>query len=210
MRTYTSAGRYAALCLIPALAAWTYASSLALRPESRLWVSGSSTARDWKCNADSVIAKIEAAPNAVNAVLANRKVVSSAQLIVPVATLNCGNGTMDEHMRKALKASQFSQISFRVTSYETVRSDSGIVGSAKGELTLGGITKPIAVTGETQRENDGSLRIAGVYQINMKDYGLTPPSLFMGTMKVKENVQVHYDLLLKESGAIVAAAPAAR
>jgi hypothetical protein len=31
----------------------------------------------------------------------------------------------------------------------------------------------------------------------MTEYGLKPPSLMMGTMKVKDAVQVHFDLLLK-------------
>jgi hypothetical protein len=31
----------------------------------------------------------------------------------------------------------------------------------------------------------------------MKDYGVKPPSLMLGTMRVGEKVQVHFDLLLK-------------
>ncbi len=31
----------------------------------------------------------------------------------------------------------------------------------------------------------------------MKDYGVKPPSLMLGTMKVAEKVTVHFDLLLK-------------
>jgi hypothetical protein len=31
----------------------------------------------------------------------------------------------------------------------------------------------------------------------MTEYGLKPPSLMMGTMKVKDAVKVHFDLLLK-------------
>jgi hypothetical protein len=33
--------------------------------------------------------------------------------------------------------------------------------------------------------------------INMKEWGVKPPSLMMGTMKVKENVTVGFDVALK-------------
>ena len=43
----------------------------------------------------------------------------------------------------------------------------------------------------------GVLRVTGRYELNMKEYGIKPPSLMMGTMRVRERVKVGFDLLLK-------------
>jgi hypothetical protein len=37
----------------------------------------------------------------------------------------------------------------------------------------------------------------GKQTINMKEWGIKPPSLMMGTMKVKELVTINYDLTVK-------------
>jgi hypothetical protein len=31
----------------------------------------------------------------------------------------------------------------------------------------------------------------------MTEYGMKPPSLFLGTMRVRDRVQVHFDMVLK-------------
>jgi hypothetical protein len=41
------------------------------------------------------------------------------------------------------------------------------------------------------------MRVKGSYDLRMTEYGLKPPSLMMGAMKVKELVKVNFDLLLK-------------
>jgi hypothetical protein len=41
------------------------------------------------------------------------------------------------------------------------------------------------------------LHVSGVYELRMTDYGLKPPSLMFGRIKVGETVKVGFDLLLK-------------
>ena len=48
------------------------------------------------------------------------------------------------------------------------------------------------------REEAGSvLRVRGSEEIVMTEFGVKPPSLMMGTMKVRDRVVVQYDVLLK-------------
>jgi hypothetical protein len=42
-----------------------------------------------------------------------------------------------------------------------------------------------------------ALRVTGKYELNMKDFGVKPPTLMLGTMRVGEKVTVNFDLLLK-------------
>lgn len=188
----------ASLSLTPTADARTGAAPLALQPQSRLWVDGTSNVRSWSCAAATLDAAVETtAPGAVDAVMRGTKVVKSATLTVASAKLDCRSGKTNEHMRKALKSEEHRAITFRMVTYDLSPAGDGAQGSATGELTLGGTTKPITVKGLVTQEPGGVLHITGTHALRMTEYGLTPPSLMMGTMKVKDAVRVHFDLLLK-------------
>ena len=187
----------AALLLVLPAVAWTSISELlTLQPESKLWVDGTSTVRSWSCTAADVDAVVEAAPNAIAQVSAGEKGVTGVRVRVEAAKLDCGNGTMNEHMRKALKADASKVIAFTLADYQVSKSADGVAGTLTGTLSLGGVTKTIAIPATGKREG-GALRVVGSYPLNMKDYDLKPPTLMFGRIKVGETVTVKFDLLLK-------------
>jgi polyisoprenoid-binding protein YceI len=189
----------AALVLAPTLVAWTAYSNLTLQPQSRLWVTGSSTVRSFECKAGTLETSVEAeGAGAVQAVLAGQKAVKTVVVKVLAAKLDCANGTMNGHMMKAIKGAENPVIEFRVASYDVEKGAAGVTGTLSGTLSLGGQQKPITVVAAGRREADGSLRVTGTHELKMTEYGLKPPSLMMGTMKVDNKVTVHFDLLLKE------------
>ena len=197
MRKLTSRG-IAVLCgLAPAVIAWTAATSpITLQPESRLWINGTSTVRAFECKAGAIEAKVESpSANAVAALLAGEKAVTTATVTVPAERLDCGNGTMNEHMKKALKVKDNPTIEFTVESYTLAKAADGTQAQLNGTLTLGGVTKPITVSALGKGEGD-ALRVTGSYEIRMTEYGLKPPTLMLGTLKVNERVKVGFDLLL--------------
>jgi polyisoprenoid-binding protein YceI len=200
MRGHTKRALAALLCLAPAAVAWTTVSNrLAMQPQSRLWINGSSTMRSFECKAASFDANVESTgPGAVSAVLAGEKAVRGVEFKVPANRLDCGNGTMNEHMLKALKAKDHPEIVFRLASYETAKAAQGVEGSVTGTLTIGGVAKTITMSGTATEPEPGTLRVKGSHEIRMKEYGLKPPTLMLGTLKVDERVKVSFDLLLKD------------
>ena len=194
------ASKLAAFALGPVMVLWPAAvNQMTLQTGSRLWVSGTSTVRSFECKAGELDARVvTAGTGTATALVAGEKAVQSAAVDVPAARLDCGNGTMNEHMRKALKAKDNPTIAFRVTSYDLTTGAAGAGVTMAGELTLGGVTKPITVAAKASEEAGGTLRVAGTHQRKMTEYGLKPPSLMMGTMKVGDVVTVGFDLLLKD------------
>jgi len=198
------------LSLSAAAVAWRPADSdLALQPGSRIWIEGTSTVRSFRCTADSIKVRVASTgAGAVGAVMSGAKAVLGAELRVPVRWLECRNGTMNEHMRKALKSAEQPVITFTVSSYELAGPGGGApasgtasgsaTGTATGELTMGGVARTITVAATVTAEPGGVLRIAGTHELRMTEYGLKPPSLMMGTMKVNELVKVNFDLVLKD------------
>ncbi|MFQ5686647.1 MAG: YceI family protein, partial [Candidatus Scalindua sp.] len=61
-----------------------------------------------------------------------------------------------------------------------------------GDLSLHGVTKPIDFVIETNSEN-----LKGMFAILQKDYGIKPFKAMMGTLKIKNEIKVGFDLSLK-------------
>ena len=198
MRSNIKSTLLALAIVLPASGAWTVANEmLVLQPQSRLWIDGTSSIRSFSCKAGDVNAVIEATgPNAIPQLLTGDKGVKSVRVTVAAEQLDCGNGTMNEHMRKAIKLSENKSIEFRLADYDITRSTEGVSGAINGTLILGGVTKPITLKAEGKSEG-GMLHVTGSYDLDMTEYGLKPPTLMFGRIKVGKTVKVNYDLLLK-------------
>ena len=162
---------------------------------SRLWFDGTSTLRSWTCTADKIEAKIDAEPGVNDAVLEGRKVAGTLEVEFPVANLECKNGTMNEHMRKALVATKHPEITFNLSGYDLTKGTPPGA-TVQGSLTMNGQSHPIAVPVQFARA-DGALRVTGKVPVKMTEWGVVPPKLMMGTIKVGEVVTVQFDLLLQ-------------
>jgi hypothetical protein len=199
MHSRTKHGLIALLFLAPVALGWTGVNnSLSLQPQSRLWIEGTSSLRGFECQAGSFDARVAAAsPGAVAAVLAGQKAVTTVEVRVPARQLDCANGTMNEHMLKSLKADEHPEISFRLSSYELSRVGDASRVKLNGTLNLGGTQKPISFEADAREAAGGALQVRGTHEIRMTEFGLKPPTLMMGTLKVNERVKVHFDLVLK-------------
>ena len=184
--------------LVPVSGAWTVANEqLMLQPQSRLWIDGTSTIRSFTCKAGEVNALVEVnGANAIPSLLTGEKGVKAVQVTVPAEKMDCGNGKMNDHMRNALKVTENPTITFSLTNYDVTKNADGISGTINGTLDLGGVKKPISLQATGANEG-GMLHVNGVYELKMTDYGLKPPTLMFGRIKVGETVKVGFDLLLK-------------
>ena len=176
MRTNIKSTLLALAILVPASGAWTVADEqLVLQPQSRIWIDGTSTIRSFTCKAIDVNAVVEASgPNAIPALFSGEKGVRTVQVTVPAERIDCGNGTMNGHMKKALKVDESPTITFNLTTYDVAKNPDGIAGTINGTLDLGGVKKQIALQA-TGTSEGGVLHVTGAYDLRMTDYGLKPP-----------------------------------
>ena len=159
---------------------------MTLGSASKVWLEGTSTVRSFSCNAGKVDVAVVSESDARPA-----DMVQSATLVIPVASLDCKNGTMNEHMRKALKANENPQIKWKMSSYRV----EGTAVVINGDLTIAGKENPIELRGTGSADN-GVIRFKGSKSFKMTEYGVKPPSLMLGTMKVRDPVTVSFDLVL--------------
>lgn len=178
---------------------WERDPDLALQPTSRIWVNGTSNVKSFECTAAKIDVTVRTnRPDAVHAVAVGDKAIGKVDLTVPVATMDCKNGTMNDHMKEALKATDHPVIEFKVESYALLKAADSVAITLNGTLNIGGTTRPVTIAAEAKDVGGGVLHVAGEYDVHMKEFSVKPPSLMMGMMRVDEMVEVHFDLLLRK------------
>jgi polyisoprenoid-binding protein YceI len=183
------------LILLLAPLSWGQA---AVKPGGSLWIEGDSTLHRWSSTSTAVelsFTPAEGAAMTVEAVKASR--IKGVAARIPVSSLKSGEGGLDKNMLKAMNADKFPEILYKLVSYEPPKTGDGGVLKTKttGELTIAGKTKTVAIDMEFEPGPDG-LRVRGAYQLKMSDYGITPPKLFLGTIKTRDPVTIRFDLSL--------------
>lgn len=172
---------------------------LMLQPESRLWFKGGSTVRGFECQATAIegrsVLEIASGERTLDALgQANADVT----LEFPVAALDCDNGTMNDHMHKALEASKHPVITYRHKAHEIVPTGDGAArAKLTGSLTIAGQERDIVMEAEATLAEDGALRLQGSHELDMTEWGVKPPRLMLGTLKVHDDVTIYFDFILR-------------
>ncbi|HEY8895390.1 MAG TPA: YceI family protein [Niastella sp.] len=124
--------------------------------------------------------------------------VSYINFTVPAESLKSFNTYMDKNAYKALNTEKYSSISFTASSIHIKpHGVSGYLLTAKGKLTISGVTKDVVVTASGSLKADKSISYTGSFKLKMTDYNVDPPAIMQGAVKSDEVVTVKFDLLLR-------------
>jgi polyisoprenoid-binding protein YceI len=124
------------------------------------------------------------------------ELVTPTHVEVETERLGSGNALVDGELRRRLDSRKFPRIRGELT-----RSAAGEeAGTARltGELTLHGITRTLDVDVEMRQLDPGTLEIEGARAIDMREFGLPPPSFLM--FRMQPEVQVRVKLVAKRDG----------
>ena len=196
-----------ALAAAPAFAQ-TAPAAVGLGPGSELGLTGTSTIHDYESKTSKLEVKFlrdaaQADPADIAALDAWLKAggLKGLELAVPVATMRSGKDGLDKNMFKALRTSEFPQIKFAMNSstFGTARGDTLPV-TANGTLTVTDQQRPVSVKGHLVRTAQG-VWLEGTHPMKMSEYGIKPPKMMMGTLKVHDPIVVNFRLLLVPAGA---------
>lgn len=162
-----------------------------------LLIDGTSTVRSWTCEAEQFTVKPGPTKGFESGVLAGQPALETLTLSVPVNAIECGNGKMNDHLRNALKAGDHPQVLYTLSSYDIAAAQSGAQVSTVGQLTIAGAERPIRMNVTVTKDATGALRVKGEHEIKMTDFGVKPPTLMLGTLKVGATVTVKFDVPLR-------------
>jgi polyisoprenoid-binding protein YceI len=99
---------------------------------------------------------------------------------------------------EALESAKYQKITFKSVSVSDVKQTGSDAYSfvVNGDLTLHGVTKRIAVP-VAANVTPQQLRATGKYTLKQTDYGIRPYSAAGGTIKVKDEVVVNFNIVAK-------------
>jgi polyisoprenoid-binding protein YceI len=170
---------------------------VAVAPESKLWIEGTSNLHGWSCKATALEAAVELdAATATQISVAPPKSLKRVQVKVPVRSIKCGHGGMDDNLYKALKADDSPDISYIMATFDAVAGeakDSFTLHTA-GTLTIAGKENNLTMDVIATRMPDGTVKATGVVPIKMTDYGIKPPTAIFGRLKTGDEVKINFEL----------------
>lgn len=188
-------------------AATSYATpNLTLRSGSTLQLLGDSTLHAFTAKSSQTLVTTEldaqavstaTSENDVYAAVLEKKALKRMDVVVPVKTLKSKEAALDRNMYKALKAEQYPEITFHLASYAVSPSTASPNAShvkTNGTLQICGHEKPVELDSDVIIAS-GTFHVQGDYPLLMSDYGVKPPTLMMGTIKVRDRIVVRFDLL---------------
>jgi hypothetical protein len=200
----------------PALAG---ASMLRPAAPSMLVMEGSSNVTGWKCRGTTLAAEMSVAASIekINAVIdriedgnigvwmsnphEGRFPQPKFAMQIPIATLKCGNRGIERDMSRALKADLHPVIEFRFIELLGPIDhdlDSNVYRARiAGEIVLAGTSRTVDVVVTAVRVDRERFRIQAEVPLRMTDFGITPPTVLLGVIKVKDELNVRFDLMLQ-------------
>ena len=185
----TSFFLYSALLAVFLLAGWAFLGPITFERGSTITIEGSSNVHGWSCDVKNFSAN--ASGQAGGSVLTS---LTALRVNVPVTGIDCDNGTMNGKLRDALGS---SPISYTLTS--------ATLGSARGNqfpiqvsgrLSIHGQTKSVSINAQAQSLGGNRFKVTGSVPVVMSQYGVSPPTAMMGTMRTRDNVTVKFDVTM--------------
>jgi polyisoprenoid-binding protein YceI len=170
---------------------------VAVSPESKLWIEGTSNLHGWACRTQQLDATVELDATAAAQIdAAPPKALKRVTVKVPVKSLKCGNGAMDNNLYKALNADGSPDISYIMATFEAVQGETKDSFSLKtvGTLTVAGKEQNIAMEISATRLPDGTVHAKGMVPIKMTAFGIKPPTAIFGRLKTGDEVKVNFEL----------------
>jgi len=121
--------------------------------------------------------------------------VQGFELQIPVNTFTSERDGLTKQMFKAMKADKHPAITFRLESYTVEPAAGGATIKPTGTLTVAGVERPIDMLLEV-KEEAGRLHVRGTRDLLMTEFGIKPPTMFMGMLKTADKVTVTFELQL--------------
>ena len=166
-------------------------------PASKLAIDGNTNVNSFTCS----IAKYAGTDTLVlNEGGKNvRPVFVQGSVALDASSFDCGMSIMTSDFRKTIKSDIYPAIVIDFISFERTPTykpgEEKFVGILK--ISLAGVTKLFEVNCSIETNTDGLIHLKGGRQFTFADFGLTPPTRMMGTIKVKEDLKVQFELVLK-------------
>ena len=135
---------------------------------------------------------------------ANRSNISFSHttLYLTTTSLDCGNRLMNRDMYETLRAEDYPNISIELKKAifppgVTIDDCSEWVElDAETTITIAGTAKKVPLKVKARSLSAGRFQFRSAQMLKMTDFGIQPPTAMMGAVKVRDEIQIQFDLIV--------------
>lgn len=150
-------------------------------------IKGTSTLHDWDMKSST--GNTQASFKVENGEITG---ISALTFTLNAESLKSSKSGLDKNAYKALSTGKHKTITYKMTSGTVAKSGSSYTIKTNGTLTIAGTSKPLALTTTATLNSDGSISVKGSSKFDMSTYGVTPPTVMMGTIKTGDGLTIEY------------------
>lgn len=159
-------------------------------------IQGTSTLHEWESDITNVMFK--------GSLYKEGKILKSIKNVevkVPVQSIKSKEGRiMDNKTYDAFKSEKNPFIIYTFNSaLAKIDTKNQVSVEATGNLTMAGVTKPIALNATGKMMDNGDLQLSISKKLKMTEFQMTPPTAMMGAIKVGDEVTVNFNLVLSQT-----------
>lgn len=158
---------------------------------ARLTITGTSTMHPYSLV--STTATVVAAKIAGPALL-QPGMLEQFEVQIPVAAFNSDKDGLKKKMLDTMKADKHPTIAFKLNGYTS----EGDLVRARGTLTVAGVAREVDLD-LTVKETAAGFHITGTRPLLMTEFGIKPPTMFMGMLKTHDQITIALDLQLSHA-----------
>lgn len=158
---------------------------------STITVEGTSNIHDWELKAESFVVKSSIEGSDADLV------VKSLSLDLVAESLKSGKSGMDKNTYKALNTDKHKKMLFISTKTTSISKASGNTYKVvmQGVLEIAGTKKNIDLSFDLVKTGN-SYTLKGSHKVHMPDFGVTPPTAMLGSIKTGADLKINYAITL--------------
>lgn len=167
-------------------------------PSSILHVNGKTNINRFQCISCEQIT--DRALNFTESIDHSIVTFSNGNLDIDVFQMDCGRKEMNKDFQKTLKADQFPQIKLSLISAETTQHerllncDQWASYRVFVNITIADVCHTEEVFAQVQKVDDSHFLCRGNMVVSFTDFGLEVPTAMLGLIRVKNALQIEFDL----------------
>jgi hypothetical protein len=119
---------------------------------------------------------------------------------IPVKSFDCGMNLITKDLRKTLKSDEHPFMNIRLKEMSDLISNvkNGDNIETKTDIILSGIKKQNSIKFKVKKSDNNIITLEGKKVIQLSDYNLKPPKRFLGSVQVKDELEVSIKMKLRK------------
>jgi hypothetical protein len=129
----------------------------------------------------------------------NKTIKLNGDLTMDILSFDCHSSMVNKDMQKTLKADVYPQLKIRFLTLQNMPLMQQNTEQVKGwlEVELAGVIKRIEMIYTISKAGNNFIQMSGSRNFTFSDFKLSPPQKFAGLIKIRDEFNVNFQLVLR-------------